>query len=229
MKKKIKIDVVSDVVCPWCYIGKRRLEKAMHELADEYDFEVEYHPFELNPTIPAEGFDQKAYLARKFGSEQRYSEITAHTTRTAAQEGLEMNFDKQEVSPNTRRAHLAVQLAKNNGNHLEVVEAFFKAYFTDGIDLSKNENLMAVAERAGLSRDRLEAVLNDDDALRHVTQAEQEAQKLGITGVPFYIINNRYGVSGAQAPATFVQAFREIGAEVAAQNGEACDVDEKNC
>src|SRR6218665_489749 len=112
MKQKIKVDIVSDVVCPWCYIGKRRLEKAMGELSSEYDFDVEYHPFELNPGVPAEGLNQREYLVDKFGSEDRYDQITANTTQVAASEGLDFHFEKQAISPNTRKAHVLLQLAK---------------------------------------------------------------------------------------------------------------------
>src|SRR5688572_22315651 len=115
MKPVIKIDVVSDVVCPWCYIGKRRLEKAIDQLSPDYTFEIEYHPFELNPNTPSEGVNQKEYLTEKFGSEDRYHQITAHTTQVAAQEGLSFNFDKQRVSPNTRLMHSIIQLAKLEG------------------------------------------------------------------------------------------------------------------
>ena len=102
MKPVIKIDIVSDVVCPWCYIGKRRLEKAIDQLSDQYSFELEYHPFELNPEMPLQGVDQKQYLANKFGGETKYHQITEHTTRVAAEEGLSFHFNKQTTSPNTQ-------------------------------------------------------------------------------------------------------------------------------
>jgi len=226
-KPKIKIDVVSDVVCPWCYIGKRRLEKAIDQLSSAYDFDVEYHPFELNPEMPKEGRDQKEYLANKFGGDDRYNQLTNHVTNVALAEGLIFNFDKQSVSPNTRKAHSIVQFAKEAGKQLETVNALFKAYFTDGIDLSKDENLIDIAVHAGLEEEKVRALLADESALVQVALEEQEMYKLGISGVPFYIINNKYGVSGAQASDTFIKAFQEIGSELA--GGEACDVDAKNC
>lgn len=226
-KPVIKIDVVSDVVCPWCYIGKRRLEKAMQQLSSEYTFEVEYHPFELNPQMPAQGANQRAYLVDKFGSEDRYEQITNHTTQVAATEGLTFNFDKQNISPNTRKAHAIVQLAKLKGKELAVVEDLFKAYFTEGVDLSNDENLIAVAVQAGLERESVALLLADENALKNIAAMEKEMSKLGISGVPFYIINSKYGVSGAQTPETFVQVFKEVSQEVT--TGEACDVDGKNC
>lgn len=227
-KPKIKVDIVSDVVCPWCYIGKRRVEKAMDALRDKYDFEVLYHPFELNPQMPLEGVNQKEYLSAKFGGEDRYDKITANTTAVAAQEGLAFDFDKQKISPNTRNAHRIIQFAQLAGLQPEVKEAFMKAYFEQGVDLSKMDNLVSVAVGAGLSKEAVETLLTSDTGLSAIEQAEQELQKLGISGVPFYIINNKYGVSGAQASETFIKAFEDIGNKAMA-SGEACDTDTKVC
>lgn len=227
-KPKIKIDVVSDVVCPWCYIGKRRLEKAVDQLKDKYEFELEYHPFELNPEMPAGGTDQKTYLTNKFGGSERYEQITNRVTTVAAEEGLNFDFGKQKISPNTREAHRIIQYAKQEGKQVEVKEAFMKAYFEQGVDLSKKENLLTIAVQAGLTHEKVEKLLSTDEGLMEVALAEKEMQKLGITGVPFYIINNKYGVSGAQPSEAFVQAFEDIGAK-SELSGEACDVDGKNC
>ncbi|MBL0741299.1 DsbA family oxidoreductase [Chryseolinea lacunae] len=227
IKPVIRVDIVSDVVCPWCYIGKRRIEKAMAEVASEYDFDVHYLPFELNPGMPAEGANQKEYLANKFGSESKYHQITQHVTGVAKEDGLAFDFSRQTVSPNTRKAHSLIQAAANEGKQLAMTEAFFKAYFTEGVDLSKSENLVAVAVGAGMSKETAEAVLADTTALEKIEVTEKEMSKLGISGVPFYIINNRYGVSGAQPSDAFVQAFAEIGTEMA--KGAACDVDGTNC
>lgn len=213
MKPKIKIDVVSDVVCPWCYIGKRRLEKAVNELSSAYDFDIEYHPFELNPTTPESGFNQREYLTKKFGGEDQYAEITNRVKDAAAEEGLDFDFSKQPISPNTRKAHSLIQFAREEGKQLEVKEAFMKAYFTDGVDLSKKDNLIDVAVKAGLDKEKVEKVLDDENAPIQIALAEQELSKLGISGVPFYIINNKHGISGAQPKETFMKAFQEIGAE----------------
>ena len=119
LKQTITIDIVSDVVCPWCYIGRRRLQSALSELQEEYDFEVEHRPFELNPAIPASGRDQLDYMIEKFGSEERYKSLTKQVTQVAADEGLEFNFDKQFRSPNTRKAHALIQFAASEGRHRE--------------------------------------------------------------------------------------------------------------
>lgn len=227
-RAKIKIDVVSDVVCPWCYIGKRRLEKAIDALQDKYEFEIEYHPFELNPDTPLTGVNHKEYLTNKFGGNERYNQLTNHVTNVAAGEGLHFDFTKQQVLPNTRNAHRVIQFAKQEGKQLEAKEAFMKAYFEDGVDLSKKESIITVAAQVGLSKEKVEKLLSTDEGLLEVALAEKEMQNLGITGVPFYIINNKYGVSGAQPSASFIQAFEDIGSKVEF-SGEACDVDEKNC
>ncbi len=227
-KPVIKIDVVSDVVCPWCYIGKRRLEKAIDQLADQYTFDVTYHPFELNPSMPAQGANQQEYLINKFGGAERYQQITQYVSSVAATEGLEFNFDHQHTSPNTRDAHRIIELARKQGKQLEAKEAFLKAYFTDGVDLTKKENLIKVALSVGIDEQSVNDLLNSHDGLAEVELAEAEMQKLGVSGVPFYIINRQYGMSGAQPTATFKQALQEIGSKLEL-SGEACDVEGKNC
>lgn len=227
-KPLIRIDVVSDVVCPWCYIGKRRLERAVSQLQQEFDFQIEYHPFELNPDMPEEGRNQKEYLSNKFGGEARYHQITSQVTQTAAQEGLKFDFEKQKISPNTRKAHRLIAFAKQFGLQLPMKEALMSAYFEKGIDLTKNESLLAVATGVGLDKSKTEAFLNSDELLAEVKLEEQMNYQRGISGVPFYIINNKYGVSGAQPTDVFMSAFREISQEAIA-DGESCDVDSKEC
>ncbi len=228
-KSVIKVAVVSDVVCPWCYIGKRRLEKAMDMVSDRFDFEVEYFPFELNPQIPAGGIDQKAYLTSKFGSDAKYEQLTGHVTRIAAGEGIVFDYAAQRVSPNTRDAHRLIQLAGEAGLQAQLVEAFYKAYFTDGVDLSRKENLISVAAGAGMDPDKTALFLDSNTGTVEVEMAEKELHQLGISGVPFFIIDNKYGISGAQSPEAFIKAFEEIGAPPAGDAGQQCDVDGKNC
>jgi predicted DsbA family dithiol-disulfide isomerase len=228
-KPTIKIGVISDVVCPWCYIGKRRLEKAMLNVSDKFDFEVEYFPFELNPKMPVNGVDQKQYLSDKFGGEERYDQITGHTTAVAAEEGLTFDFSAQKVSPNTRNAHRLIQLAKEDGKQIELVEAFFKAYFSQGLDLTNLETLTNIAVAAGMDKTKVTQFLQSDTGITEVEIAEHELHQLGITGVPFYVIDNKYGISGAQAPESFIKVFEEIHASPQLASGEACDVDGKNC
>jgi predicted DsbA family dithiol-disulfide isomerase len=227
MKRKIRIDVVSDIVCPWCYIGKRRLEKAVDELASEFDVQIEYHPFELNPALPPSGTPAKEYLVEKFGGEDRYEQITGRVSQVAAADGLHFDFEKQRVSPNTRKAHALVALASAHGRQKYLVEAFFKAYFTDGIDLSDDNNLKLIAASAGLPEEEIVMTLADPNTLEAIESEEKEMYKLGISGVPFYIINKKFGVSGAQPSEQFVQILKE--ASVESVTTESCDVEGKNC
>ena len=207
---KIKIDVVSDVVCPWCYIGKRRLEKAIDQLAGQVDVELEFHPFELNPDMPMEGRNQKEHLIKKFGGPDRYQQITSNVAKVAAEEGLKFNFDKQEISPNTRNAHRIIRYAKSEDKQALMKEAFLKAYFEEGTDLSKNENLLAIASKVGLDALKVSSLLNSDEGLVEIEMEERTYAQRGITGVPYFIINNKYGVSGAQPTDVFKQAILDI-------------------
>ena len=227
-KPALKISVISDVVCPWCYIGKRRLESAINKLSDKFTFEVEYFPFELNPQIPQSGLDQKQYLINKFGGEARYHQLTDHVTNVAAQEGLVFDYESQKISPNTRKAHRLAQLAKEDGKHLQMVEALFKAYFTEGVDLSKDENLIRIAEANGMDRTKVESFLKSNLGEVEVEMAERQWQNAGVTGVPFFVIDNKYGISGAQSPEAFIEAFTEVGKKKIS-SGEACDIDGPNC
>ncbi|MGE0771304.1 MAG: DsbA family oxidoreductase [Cyclobacteriaceae bacterium] len=207
---KVRVEVVSDVVCPWCYIGKRRLERAMRQLNDKFDFEVHYLPFELNPQMPAEGSSQKDYLSAKFGGEERYKKLTDHVTQIAASEGLAFQFEKQHVSPNTRNAHRLIWLADQHGKQLQMKEALMKAYFTDGVDLAQAKNLIEIAKQQGLPEESLTDFFESEEGVAEVQFAERMNHQRGITSVPFYIINGKYGISGAQPTETFIKVFEEI-------------------
>lgn len=228
LKPSIKIAVVSDVVCPWCYIGKRRMEKAVSALSDEIDFEIAYYPFELNPDMPLAGKNHRDHLTNKFGGAEEYERITAHVTDIAATEGLTFNFSDQTISPNTRNAHRLILFAKEHGKQLQLVEALFKAYFTEQTDLTKNENLLKIAVANGLDEEKTKLFLESNAGLSEVQMAETELQRAGISGVPFYIVNDKYGISGAQATETFIQAFKNVGKELQSA-AEACNVDNKAC
>jgi len=223
-KEKITIDVISDVVCPWCYIGKRRLEKAVDQLKDQYEFDIHYHPFELNPGVPKKGYDQKIYLTEKFGGLERYEQLTERVTSVAAQEGITLRYDLQKISPNTFDAHRIIWYAGQEGKQLATVEAFFKSYFTEGVDLSKKENLVAVAAGAGLKIEEVEKLLDSEEGSVEIKKEYAFNQSVGVTGVPFYIINHKYAVSGAQSTDVFVNALTEIAKENQT-DGPACGPD----
>ncbi|MBX2963782.1 MAG: DsbA family oxidoreductase [Cyclobacteriaceae bacterium] len=205
-KQSITIDVFSDIVCPWCYIGKRRLEGAIQRLSSNFVFDITYHPFELNPTLPASGLNQKEYLVNKFGGLDRYMQITEHVTRIAALDGLTFDFEKQTTAPNTRDAHRLVWWAKSYTKQAELTESLMKAYFTDGINLSLTDSLVTIGEAIGLPGHEAKNFLKSTEGLAEVEEAEDKAFQLRITSVPFYIINSKFGLSGAQPVEAFIEA-----------------------
>jgi predicted DsbA family dithiol-disulfide isomerase len=211
-KIKIKVDVVSDVVCPWCYIGKRRLEDALRNLPESLEVEVTHLPFELNPDLPPQGADHKQFLSDKFGGDERYQQMTGRVSSIAKSEGLNFNFDRQRVLPNTLDAHRLIQLA-GPSTQGTIVEVLMKAYFEDGVDLSNRSSLLDLAEKSGLARQDASDLLGSDKGVDEIRQLEHLNHQRGISGVPFFIINNKYGVSGAQPAETLLQIFKEVGAE----------------
>lgn len=208
-KITVKIGVVSDVVCPWCYIGKRRLEKAMAMTADRFAFDVEYFPFELNPHMPDEGSNYREYLCRKFGSEAKFHELNDHVKRVAAREGLDFRMEIQQTVPNTRNAHRILMFAREEDKQVEVAERFFRAYFSEGKDLSRIQTLIDIAGEAGLDREKVTLLLGSNTGKMEIEMAEKELTDLGITSVPLFIIDDRLAISGAQSVETFTKAFEE--------------------
>ncbi|HRA87421.1 MAG TPA: DsbA family oxidoreductase [Planctomycetaceae bacterium] len=207
---KLLIDVISDVICPWCYIGKRRLEKAIAAFDGQHDVRVKWHPFQLNPAMPKEGISRREYRIRKFGSWERSMELDAKIIAVGTTEGIHFAFDKMEQTPNTVDAHRLIWLADQHGCQGEVVEALFRAYFIEGIDIGNQQTLIDVAAELGLDRQSVETMLNSEAGLEVIAQAGELSQRHDVTGVPFFIINNAITLSGAQAPETFIEAFRQV-------------------
>ena len=207
---KLVVDVISDVICPWCYIGKRRLEKAIAALDGQYDVQVHWHPFQLNPTMPKEGISRKEYRTRKFGSWERSLELDAKVIAVGKTEGIQFAFDKIERTPNTFDAHRLIWLADQHGCQDAVVEALFRAYFTDGRNISNCQTLIDVVSEAGLERQVAESMLGSDEGMDVISNARELSQRHGVTGVPFFIINNAITLSGAQEPETFRDAFKQV-------------------
>lgn len=209
-RQKIRIGIVCDVVCPWSYIGKRRLDKAMEITTDRYVFQLDYYPFELNPHTPEEGLDYHDYLRRKYGSDERFLALTAHIRRAAAREGLTFNIHLQHVFPNTRNAHRVMMFAREPGKQDELIEALFEAYFAKGIDLSRKENLLEIARQVGLDTERTSFLLNSNTGKLEIEMAEKELHDLGISSTPLYIIHDRLLIAGAQSVEAFVRAFDKV-------------------
>ncbi|OGA19097.1 MAG: hypothetical protein A3G25_06880 [Betaproteobacteria bacterium RIFCSPLOWO2_12_FULL_63_13] len=205
----LKIDVISDVVCPWCFIGKRKLERALERYgecnAEVEPPEVTWHPFQLNPDMPVEGLDRREYLRRKFGGQS--TQIYARVSAAGAQVGIPFAFDKVTRQPNTLAAHSLIMLAGESGLQNNVVEGLFRGYFIDGRDLSANETLSDIACAAGLARPQVEACLSSAQAREQVRSEDEQARRLGVEGVPFFVFNGRYAVSGAQDTEVLVDAM----------------------
>jgi predicted DsbA family dithiol-disulfide isomerase len=211
----VQIDVVSDVVCPWCYIGKRKLARALELYArrnpDAEPPQVAWHPYQLNPDLPEAGVDRRDYLERKFGG--RSAEIYARISAVGAEVGIPFAFDKVVRQPNTLTAHSLIALAGDAGRQDVLIEALFRAYFIDGRDLTTNETLSAVACEAGLAREAVDACMRSTQVRERVKAQDAQARRIGIGGVPFFLFNRRLAVSGAQDPEVLVDAMLKSGLE----------------
>jgi predicted DsbA family dithiol-disulfide isomerase len=203
------IDVISDVICPWCYIGKKRLEKAIAALDSQHDVQVRWLPFQLNPTMPKEGISRKEYRIRKFGSWERSLALDAKVVAVGETEGIHFAFDRIERTPNTVDAHRLIWLADQQGCQDAVVESLFLAYFTEGRDISNRQTLIDAVAEAGLERHRAAAMLNSEEGMDAIKEAQELSRRHRVDGVPFFIINNEITLSGAQQPDVFLDAFRE--------------------
>ncbi len=216
----LQIDVISDVVCPWCFIGQKKLARALALYREQNPAAeaptVTWHPFQLNPGLAESGVDRAEYLKRKFG--ERSGDIYARVSAVGAQVGIPFAFDKVVRQPNTLAAHSLIALAGDAGRQDAVVEALFRAYFIDGRDLTANETLAEIACGAGLGREAVEQCLASAEARAHVQGEDEEARRLGVDGVPFFIFNRRYSMSGAQDPETLLEAMLKAEGEAAAPN-----------
>ena len=210
--KPITLDVVSDVMCPWCYIGKRRLEKAL-ELAGNIDVEVRWRPFQLDGTIPENGMSRTEYLSNKFGGEERAKQVYSQIEEAGEAEELPFAFDLIEKSPNTLNAHRLIRWSQTTDHQNALVEILFRMFFIDGADIGDKEILANAAEEAGMDRDVVERLFDGDNDVKEVKAEIAHAQQIGVTGVPCFIIDEKYAVMGAQQPETLAQALEQALAE----------------
>ncbi len=202
----MKIEVWSDVVCPWCYIGKRRLERALREFEHADEVEIAWRSFQLNPdTPPGTAVPTLDYLASRFGPQAKA--MTGRVAGLAAEEGLDVDFDAA-LTVNTLDAHRLLHLAAEEGIGDAAKERLLHAHFTEGADLSDHETLARLLGEVGLDEDRVRAVLVGTEYTDAVQADIEEARRLGASGVPFFVIDRRYGISGAQPAETFLQALR---------------------
>jgi predicted DsbA family dithiol-disulfide isomerase len=213
MKPKIRIDVITDVVCPWCYIGEHRLHKAMEETKDKFDFELTLKPFELDPNTPKEGKDHKAYLVKLMGNEARVKEAHAMMKEMGEAEGLHYNFDKIKIIPNTLNAHRLIWLAKQYKVEEKVADALYRGNFSEGKDVNDLNILISIGSEYGIPKERLEVFFSGEEGRKEVILMEEDAHRANINSVPAFIVNNKYLIKGAQSATTLKDAFQRIAAE----------------
>ena len=202
----IYVDIVSDTICPWCYIGKRRFERALVQ-SGRTDIAVAWRPFQLNPDMPAEGMTRDDYVRAKFGGGDRPRQIYQAIAESGREAGIEFQFSRIRRTPNTVLSHRLVHWSAKVERQDEVVAELFKAYFEEGLDIGDLETLVECATRAGIETERARRYLVSDDGRQEVVASDVYARRLGINGVPCFIVNRKYAVSGAQPPSAFVEVF----------------------
>jgi predicted DsbA family dithiol-disulfide isomerase len=213
-ERALTVEVVSDVVCPWCYLGKRRLALALAE-ADGGPIAVRWRPFQLDPTIPAGGMDRRAYLKMKFGDDKRLDEVHARLTALGAEVGLVYRFDAIARAPNTLDAHRLIRWADAEGAQDGIVERLFRLYFEEGRDVGDRALLVEVARECGMDGEVVKQAFAEGRDVEAVQAEIAQAQAIGVTGVPFFIIASRFGVSGAQSVDVLVKAIAQARASLA--------------
>jgi len=217
MPEPLSLAVFSDVICPWCFLGKRRLERALGQFGATAD--ICWLPFELNPDMPPDGMERAAYRARKFGPD-RAAALDREMTALGQQEGIRFAFERMERTPNTRWAHLLIAYASQRGFGGAAAEALFKAYFEDARDIGSEQVLLDVGVAIGLDREAISMALRDENLSASVADLENEAGRLGIGGVPFVILNNAWAVSGAQTTEAWLEIMQRVhGAPAKAHEG----------
>lgn len=212
MADRFQIDVISDVVCPWCYIGQRRLAEALARLpaaAAARRVAIRWHPFQLNPDLPQEGVSRKSYLEDKFGGPERAAQIYARVAAAGATVGIPFAFDRIEIQPNTRDAHRLIAWAQAQGDASGLVERLFRAYFIEGRAIGDRDVLAAIAGEAGFASAAALNMLDSDEGIDAIALMDQRARDIGVQGVPFFIFNQHVAVSGAQEPDALLQAIAQ--------------------
>ena len=210
----MRIDIYSDTVCPWCYLGKRRFELAL-AARPQYEPRVTWRPFELNPDLPPEGVELAPYLAARMGGPERVAQAHAELKRHGEASGIEFRFDLMKRMPNTRRSHLLMAHAARAGRQAAVKDRVMRAYFEEGCDIGDIEVLVQLAAEAGLAEHESRSALILRAGQDGVIAAERHATVLGITGVPTFVFDGKYTISGAQEVGTFAQVFDQV-ADIAA-------------
>ena len=204
-----KIDIISDPICPWCYIGKTRLDRAL-ELNPTHNFIIEWHPFQLNPTMPKDGMDRREYLEAKFGGQKEAIEVYSNIDKTATENGLSLNFGGIKRTPNTIDAHRLIHWAGIEGRQNSIIDRLFKAYFQEGRDISEHSVLTRIASAAGMDQDVVRNLLKSDADKEDIKARDTDARKRGIQGVPAFVVANEYVIQGAQTIDIWDNIIKEI-------------------
>lgn len=209
--KQFSIEIYSDIVCPWCYVGKRYIDKALEHYrrlhAKERQPDVSWLPFQLHAALPREGVDRKEYLKRRYPGKANDPAMFADVERAGRQMGIEYRFDRIEVQPNTLDAHRMLRFAERAGLRETVAEPLYRAYFIEGRNLSSHDELIAIGGDCGLDAEALRAYLDSDVDVEWVQEVDTRAKRLGISTVPFIVLNGRRGLSGNTPPARILEAF----------------------
>jgi predicted DsbA family dithiol-disulfide isomerase len=205
----MQIDVISDPVCPWCYIGKRRLERAL-SLRPDVEFEIRWRPFQLDPTMPAEGVDRTEHLVRKFGSVEKLRPMQAVLEQAGLEYGIAFAFDKIRRAPNTLNAHRLIRWSHSLGLQDEMVESLFRSYFVEGKDIGDIKVLAGIGDVVGMDGELLEELLTSDADVESVAQQDSMARKFGVQGVPSFLIGGRALVTGAEDPEALVAMIDRV-------------------
>lgn len=212
--ERITVDIVSDVVCPWCYLGKARLDLAVTEVLDEVGVDINWRPYQLNPDYPPEGVDHQAALAKKLGGKAAMDRGHDSLRKLGEEVGIHFDFDAIKIGPNTRDAHRLLHWAGFEGRDIQnaVATALFKANFEQGLNVGDHAVLLDIAEACGLDRAVIATLLQSDADIDVLKGEIDAAAQMGVTGVPFFIFDQQYAVSGAQTPDTLAGAIRDIAA-----------------
>ncbi|HJT19023.1 MAG TPA: DsbA family oxidoreductase [Nitrospira sp.] len=216
----VSIEIYSDVICPWCYIGKRRLERALERLGGAVKAQIAWRPFQLNPTMPKEGMERRRYLEEKFGSLNSFRPIEQQVLEAGAAEGISFAFGKMTRTPNTFLAHRMIWYGGRQGVQDAVVTSLFRGYFEEGVDIGSVPALMQLSERAGLDAGPL---LRSEDGTAEVNAEEVEGHRLGIRAVPYFVVNRAYGISGAQPAERFLSVIERVTADPPIETGLATE------
>ena len=208
----IVIDIVSDVMCPWCYIGKRRLEAALKQRPD-LNVEVQWQPFQLDATIPKGGMDRQEYLNRKFGGPEGAKSVYSNIVEAGKVENIPFAFDAIPRSPNTIDCHRLIHWSKETGHQDALVERLFEMYFTQGKDVGDHSVLQQAAVDVGMDGEKVKELLASDTDIDTIEQGITSAQRMGVQGVPCFIFNNKYAISGAQPPEAIIELLDKVHSE----------------